>query len=136
MSGVRADDYDDKRQGILDAAAVLFAQAGYANVKMADIARVLNGAKGTTMLLAHDPRRLREAAALNVPLLLSGHTHGGQIVLPGVGAIAASGFPLVAGATRQENTTAFVSRGVGTVYLPVRLNCPPEVNVLTLTPVL
>jgi hypothetical protein len=103
---------------------------------MADIARVLNGAKGTTVLLAHDPRRLREAAALNVPLMLSGHTHGGQIVLPWLGAIAASAFPVVAGAARRENTTVFVSRGVGTVSLPVRLNCPPEVNVLTLTPVL
>jgi hypothetical protein len=100
--------------------------------QMADITRVLDGAKGTTLLLAHDPRRLREAAMLNVPLMLSGHTHGGQIVLPGLGAIAASAFPVVAGAARQENTTAFVSRGVGTVYLPVRLNCPPEVNILTL----
>ncbi len=100
--------------------------------RMADITRVLHGAKGTTILLAHDPRRLREAAALNVPLMLSGHTHGGQIVLPVLGAIAASPFPVVAGAASRENTTVFVSRGVGTVYLPVRLNCPPEVNVLTL----
>ena len=100
--------------------------------QMADLARVLNGAKGTTLLLAHDPRRLREAAALNVPLMLSGHTHGGQIVLPGLGAIAAAAFPIVAGTTRRQNTTLCVSRGVGTVYLPVRLNCPPEVNILTL----
>jgi hypothetical protein len=100
--------------------------------QMPELTRVLDGAKGTILLLAHDPRRLREAAALNVPLVLSGHTHGGQIVMPGLGAIAASSFPVVAGAARQENTTLFVSRGVGTVYLPLRLNCPPEVNVLTL----
>ena len=36
---------------------------------------------------------------------------------------------------RRENTRIFVSRGVGTVYVPVRLNCPPEVAVLTLRPV-
>ena len=101
----------------------------------ADIAHVLNGAKGTTLLLAHDPRRLHEASALDVSLVLSGHTHGGQIVLPGLGAIAATGFPVVAGVARRESTTLFVSRGVGTVYLPVRLNCPPEVNVLTLAKV-
>jgi predicted MPP superfamily phosphohydrolase len=97
-----------------------------------DIARVLRGARGTTVLLAHDPRRLQEAAALNVPLLLSGHTHGGQVVLPFVGAIAARKFPVVAGLAHSGPTTLFVSRGVGTVYVPVRVNCPPEVAVLTL----
>jgi predicted MPP superfamily phosphohydrolase len=38
----------------------------------------------------------------------------------------------VAGIGRMGKTTMFVSRGVGTVYVPVRLNCPPEVAVLTL----
>jgi predicted MPP superfamily phosphohydrolase len=64
--------------------------------------------------------------------MLSGHTHGGQIVLPGLGAIAAREFPVIAGSARRQNTTVFVSRGIGTVYVPVRLNCPPEVAVLTL----
>jgi predicted MPP superfamily phosphohydrolase len=85
-----------------------------------------------TVLLAHDPRRLSEAAALGIPIVLSGHTHGGQIVLPILGAVAAEKFPVVAGLGRRRQTTIFVSRGVGTVYVPVRLNCPPEVAVLTL----
>lgn len=97
-----------------------------------EIARVLRGVTGTVVLLAHDPRRLEGVAALDVPLVLSGHTHGGQIVVPGAGALAARSFPVVAGMAQRENTTIFVSRGVGTVYVPVRLNCPPEVNVLTL----
>ena len=97
-----------------------------------DIARVLRQARDTVILLAHDPRRLTEAAALDVPLVLSGHTHGGQVVLPGVGAIARRQFPVVAGMARRDNTTIFVSRGVGTVYVPVRINCPPEVAVVTL----
>ena len=97
-----------------------------------DIARLIRGAKSTVILLAHDPRRLDEAAALNVPLVLSGHTHGGQVVLPGLGAIAAKKFPVVAGAGRRDNTSIFVSRGVGTVYVPYRLNCPPDVSVITL----
>ena len=101
--------------------------------KQADVARVLEGASGTVMLLAHTPSRLIEAAGLDVPLMLSGHTHGGQIVLPGLGAIAAREFPIVAGSGRRGHTAAFVTRGVGTVYVPVRLNCPPEVAVLTLT---
>jgi AcrR family transcriptional regulator len=55
MSRVRADDYDDKRQGILDAAAVLFARSGYANVKMADIARQCGASK--SMLYHYFPRK-------------------------------------------------------------------------------
>lgn len=100
--------------------------------KPADIAAVLRGATGTPILLAHDPRRFAEAAALNVPLVLSGHTHGGQVVLPGLGAIAAKKFPVLAGLETRGQTSLFVSRGVGTVYVPIRLNCPPDVAVLTL----
>jgi hypothetical protein len=84
------------------------------------------------MLIAHDPRRLEQAANLDVGLVLSGHTHGGQVVLPVVGPVAARKFPVVAGAAQRENTTIFVSRGVGTVYVPYRLNCPPDVAILTL----
>lgn len=98
----------------------------------ADLARVLGGTSGTTILLAHDPRRLTEAAAFDVQLVLSGHTHGGQVLLPGVGAIAGRKFPILAGTGREGNATVFVSRGVGTVYVPVRINCPPEIVLLTL----
>ena len=97
-----------------------------------EIARVLRQTRDTTILLAHDPRRLTEAAALGVPAVLSGHTHGGQVVVPGFGAIARRSFPVVHGVGRVENTRIFVSRGVGTVYVPVRFNCPPEVAVVTL----
>lgn len=102
--------------------------------RTSDIAPLLRGASGTVILLAHDPRRFFEAAQLKIPLVLSGHTHGGQVVLPGIGAVAAQKFPVVAGIGRRDRTTMFVSRGVGTVYVPVRVNCPPEVAVLTLVP--
>jgi predicted MPP superfamily phosphohydrolase len=100
--------------------------------RQTDIAALLRGAKEPVVLLAHDPRRFTEAAALNVGLVLAGHTHGGQVVLPAVGAVAARKFPVVAGVARRDRTTLFVSRGLGTVYVPVRVNCPPEVVVLTL----
>ena len=99
-----------------------------------DIASIARGALPMSILLAHDPRRLAEAAALQIPIVLSGHTHGGQVVLPLVGAVAATKFPVVSGIGRRRSTTMFVSRGVGTVYVPVRINCPPEVAVLTLEP--
>jgi hypothetical protein len=104
----------------------------YWTYKVTDIARVMRGALPHAILLAHTPKRLFEAQQLAVPAVISGHTHGGQIVLPGLGPIAARGFPVIAGLERRDGTTIFVSRGVGTVYLPVRINCPPEVAVLTL----
>ncbi len=106
----------------------------YWTTRARDIARVARGAAKASILLAHNPSRLKEAAALSLPLMLSGHTHGGQIVLPGVGALAARSFPIVAGEGSRNTTTAFVSRGVGTIYVPVRINCPPEVAILTLQP--
>ena len=115
--------------------AVDFAGIRFWTYKALDIAHVLRGAVPMTFLLAHTPKRLVEATALSVPLLLCGHTHGGQIVLPGIGAIAAREFPVIAGVAQRQGTSIFVSRGVGTVYVPVRVNCPPEVAVLTLEPV-
>jgi predicted MPP superfamily phosphohydrolase len=94
--------------------------------------RVLKNARDTVLLLAHDPRRLTEAAMLNVPAVLSGHTHGGQVVIPGFGALAKTRFPILEGLGRRANTSIFVSRGIGTVYVPIRINCPPEVAIVTL----
>jgi predicted MPP superfamily phosphohydrolase len=99
----------------------------------ADLARVLRNAHDPVVLLAHDPRRLTEAAKLNVPAVLSGHTHGGQVVVPGIGAIAKARFPILEGVGGRDNTSIFVSRGIGTVYVPVRINCPPEVALVTLS---
>jgi predicted MPP superfamily phosphohydrolase len=112
-----------------------FAGIRFWTYKPIDIAHVLRGALPLTFLLAHTPKRLLEAQQLAVPAVISGHTHGGQIVLPGIGAIAAREFPVIAGVEHRQATTIFVSRGVGTVYVPIRVNCPPEVAVLTLEPV-
>jgi uncharacterized protein len=101
--------------------------------RASDIASLMHRAVPMTVLLAHDPRRLTEAATLSIPLVLSGHTHGGQVVLPVLGAVAAKQFPVVQGIGRKERTTVFVSRGLGTIYVPVRVNCPPEVALLTLS---
>jgi len=101
-------------------------------VRPRDIARVLRDAAAPVVLIAHDPRRLKEAADLRVAVVLSGHTHGGQVNLPLLGPIAARKFPVVAGPAQQGGTSIFVSRGVGTVFIPYRLNCPPDVSVITL----
>jgi len=102
--------------------------------RSSSISPLVRPAGGTVLLLAHDPRRIAEAVELDVPLVLSGHTHGGQVVLPVVGAVAARKFPVAYGLLQQRRTTMFVSRGLGTVYVPIRINCPPEVAILTLMP--
>jgi predicted MPP superfamily phosphohydrolase len=109
-----------------------FAGLRYWTYKVGEIAHVMRGTVPHAILLAHTPKRLFEAQQLAVPAVISGHTHGGQIVLPGIGAVAAREFPVIAGVEQRQGTTIFVSRGVGTVYVPIRINCPPEVAVLTL----
>jgi predicted MPP superfamily phosphohydrolase len=125
---------DDRTRVRIRGNVVDLAGIRYWTHKVEDIERSIRGASPTLILIAHTPKRLTEAAALSIPLLLCGHTHGGQIVLPGVGAIAAREFPVVAGTAQRKNTTIFVSRGVGTVYIPIRLNCPPEVALLRVQP--
>lgn len=94
--------------------------------------RLARGAAPSTLLLAHDPRRLDDARRVGLPAVLAGHTHGGQIVLPVIGAIAARKFPVTEGLLTTPQASLFVSRGIGTVYVPCRVNCPPEVAILTL----
>ncbi len=72
--------------------------------KVQEIARLARGTVPHAILLAHTPKRLLEARQLAIPAVLSGHTHGGQIVLPGVGAIAAREFPVIAGFERRDST--------------------------------
>jgi uncharacterized protein len=123
---------DERTRVTIRGETVDIAGLRYWTRRPSDVARVVSGAGHTTVMLAHDPRRLTEAAALDVKLVLAGHTHGGQVVLPGIGAFAARRFPVVAGPGRIGRCTVFVSRGVGTVVAPIRLNCPPEVSVLVL----
>ncbi len=85
------------------------------------------------LLLAHNPVILRRAARAGVDLVLSGHTHGGQVSLRSDR--SASGRPrrrLLKGLARQGETQIYVTRGLGTVVLPVRFGCPPEVSLLEL----
>lgn len=90
-----------------------------------------------TLLLAHSPEIYREAAALDIGLLLCGHTHGGQIRLPGgIPVFINADCPrrMAAGHWRWERLQGYTSVGAGASVLPVRFNCPPEVVLHTLYP--
>jgi uncharacterized protein len=91
---------------------------------------------GATLLLSHNPDVL-PGVPLDVGLTLSGHTHGGQVVLPGVGALYTSsqyGDRFLSGWV-DGPARGYVSRGLGVSSLPVRINCPAELTVLDLAPV-
>jgi len=91
---------------------------------------------GPRILLCHRPYYLAQANAKGIDLVLSGHTHGGQIVLASLGSIrvtpAALASPYISGTYHEGKTAMYVSRGVGTVGLPIRINCPPEITRITL----
>ena len=101
-----------------------------------------------TVLVSHNPDILFEAARPGVPLVLSGHTHGGQLRLPGlpppvtmshhrfVSGHYRFGFEQTAQAPELQptrETQLILTRGIGVVGIPLRLFCPPEAVLLTLS---
>jgi predicted MPP superfamily phosphohydrolase len=90
------------------------------------------------VMLCHAPdyadQLLTLPAGKAVALMVSGHTHGGQIRLPFVGPLALPGLgrKYVEGWFRFGDLQLYVNRGLGTVGVPFRFNCPPEITLLTL----
>jgi uncharacterized protein len=109
-----------------------------------DAARALRGAsaKGATLLMSHNPDLLPDVPE-TVGLTLCGHTHGGQVRVPGLpftfysvskyGERFQQGF-VRGGADGRSGAMGFVSRGLGTSGIPMRLFCPAELVVLNLEP--
>jgi uncharacterized protein len=84
-----------------------------------------------SILLSHTPEIYRQAAHAGFDLLLSGHTHGGQICLPGgIPITLDSNLPrgLGSGAWRYRDMSGYTSVGTGSCIVPVRFNCPPEIT--------
>jgi predicted MPP superfamily phosphohydrolase len=87
------------------------------------------------ILLSHSPETYKEAARLGFAFLVCGHTHGGQICLPG-------GFPIIrntrvprrllAGSWQEGAMVGYTSRGAGACGVAARFFCPPEITIHTL----
>ncbi|MDI6703284.1 MAG: metallophosphoesterase [bacterium] len=91
--------------------------------------------KDFTLLLAHSPKIIKEAAKKGISLVLTGHTHGGQICLPFIGPIVTllkHGKRYFSGLYKVDNTFLYVNKGLGVTILPFRTFCQPEITFITL----
>jgi len=105
----------------------------------ADLGEAMRGIPedAPTILLAHNPRLVTAAACRGIGLVLSGHTHGGQVNLPLLGTVygrSPEQMRFKMGWDRLGGTQIYVSRGIGTIVLPLRWRCPAEVPLLELQP--
>jgi len=121
-------------------------ERGKARIWLAGVDDVLEGrpdlgaalskipAGDVTILLAHEPDFADQVIFAPVDLQLAGHSHGGQIWIPGIGAPwlpqLARKYPR--GLYEIGKLQLYTNLGIGTIRVPVRLNCPPEVTLITL----
>ena len=94
-------------------------------------------AREPLILMAHEPDFAEHAVGRHIDLMLSGHTHGGQILLPFLPPLLLPemGVRYVHGLFRlQDGMQLYVNRGIGAVTLPFRFRCPPEITLMTLQP--
>ena len=95
----------------------------------------LNSKQSLTILLAHSPDIFEQAKKYNIPLVLAGHTHGGQVRLPFVGPLY-SLTPTMGkysmGLFKESNSQMYVNPGIGISKIPFRFFCPPELTIINL----
>jgi len=117
-------------------------------LKRGDMKKALSGVNpGFNILLSHSPDLIEEASEKDIDLMLSGHTHGGQVNFPIIGPVYASskfGIKYASGLFKEGKTRLFVTRGIGNVkvnlfgfsmkipFSDIRFLCKPEVNEITI----
>ncbi|MCD4780788.1 MAG: metallophosphoesterase [Candidatus Omnitrophica bacterium] len=99
-----------------------------------DAAFACSDKKDCRILLTHNPDSIDTAFQTPLSLILSGHTHGGQVIIPFLGApvLPVKNKRYSSGLIATPRAPLFISRGIGWAILPVRLNCFPEIAVLEL----
>jgi predicted MPP superfamily phosphohydrolase len=104
--------------------------------KLKEQLRILSDDSVFQILLSHRPELIDVYASENIDMIFSGHAHGGQIRIPFIGGLVAPDqglFPkYTSGAYTQNQSTLFVSRGLGNSIIPVRIFNRPEIVVVTL----
>lgn len=107
--------------------------------RRADVAQALTGApQGQPIIaLAHDPQLFPELSRRGAAVVLSGHTHWGQLAVPFLATrfnLSRLSYRLHAGTYRAGRAVLYVSPGLGTTGPPIRIGAPPEITVLCLRP--
>jgi len=106
------------------------------------VARLLGNIEGliardrVNILMSHNPDTFDRAAELGIELSMAGHTHGGQASLEFISPeIAPSRLvtPYVAGLFQKPGGQLYVNRGIGTIFIPIRIGAPPEITIYQLT---
>lgn len=99
-----------------------------------DVTSALRGSFPDEMklMLAHNPIIFRDAVRLGVDLTLSGHTHGGQVKIRDEEKRILPRRKLKAGLHARRKSQIYITRGIGTVVVPMRYQCPPEISLLEL----
>jgi predicted MPP superfamily phosphohydrolase len=99
-----------------------------------DLAAALKGSFPDEMklLLAHNPLIFRPSVRYGVDLTLSGHTHGGQVKVRDPEKRVLPRRKLSSGLHKRKDSQIYITRGIGTVVLPIRYQCPPEISWLEL----
>ena len=120
-----------------DGAALYVAGVDDTWTKRDDVERTLadRPSDAPVVLLAHDPALFPQAAARGVDLVLSGHTHGGQVAIPLLARrlnLARLITPFTNGVYRSGKSMLYVNRGLGTTGPPVRIAVAPEIAVFVL----
>jgi len=105
--------------------------------KMHDAKQAVKNVPDTAfkILLAHSPEAYKQAVAIQAQLYLCGHTHGGQICLPGNKPIFTNSRApryTASGSWNFRGMTGYTSRGAGASSVPLRFNCPGEISIITL----
>lgn len=100
----------------------------------ADIVQALYKAQEPIILMTHNPDIFEDFVPQNVALTLSGHTHGGQVVIPFIGALivpSSYGKKYANGLITEHNKKILITKGLGTTIFPIRFNCLPEIITIT-----
>jgi predicted MPP superfamily phosphohydrolase len=128
IAGLRDPAYATDHSGRTDAATL--------SEREAALRRLLPAGDTLAVLLSHRPELFDLYARCGVPLVLTGHAHGGQVRLPGIGGLYAPGqglFPrYTCGIYRRDNTVMVVSRGLGGRLVHLRVRNKPELVVVKL----
>ena len=124
---------------VLEDSAVQFGPLAIGGVhrRLPPAIRALRHSPGLHVLVSHSPDAFRRVPR-TVPLMLAGHTHCGQIVLPLFGPLQSGsrfGTRYMCGIVRERGKTLIVTGGLGTTRMPIRLGAPPDFWLITIGPV-